>query len=153
MRTTFIKHDYNLTLSPAVRTNTDTRWSNSPNHIYLTTKTVLNMWIKLCIVSAASCFTCDGRTHDHRHRHQAQQEANRLGHIVGPDQLEGDGRHDADEAAVEEPHQQAHGDKTPEDLAHGDHHGHDADDEERRHLEAQRPSWFHLFLENTSVFK
>lgn len=83
------------------------------------------------------CFTCYGRTHNHRHRHQAEQEADSLGHIVGPDQLEGDGGHDADEAAIEEPHQQAHGDKSPKDLAQRDHHGHDAYDKEGRHLERQ----------------
>lgn len=83
------------------------------------------------------CITCDGGPHSHGHGHQAQQEANGLGHVVGPDQFEGDRGHDADEAAVKKPHQQAHGDQPAKDIAQRDHHGHEADDEEGSHLEGQ----------------
>lgn len=83
------------------------------------------------------CVTCDGGSHSHGHRHQAQQEADGLGHVFGLDQLKGDRSHDADEAAVKQPHQQAHGDQPAEDVAQRDHHGHEADDEEGRHLEGR----------------
>lgn len=84
------------------------------------------------------CVTCDGGSHGHGHGHEAEQEADGLGHVVGADQLEGDGSHDADEAAVKQPHQQAHGDEAAKDVAQRDHHGHEADDEEGRHLEGRQ---------------
>ncbi len=84
-----------------------------------------------------SCLTCDGRPHGHGHGHQAQQEADGLGHVFGPNQLKGDRGHDANKAAVKQPHQQAHGDQPAEDVAQRDHHGHEADDEEGSDLERQ----------------
>lgn len=90
--------------------------------------------------------TCDGGSHSHGHRHQAQQESDGLGHIFGSDQLKGNGSHDADEATVKQAHQQAHSDQPAEDVAHWDHHGHEADDEEGRHLEGQeRGGHVHFF--------
>lgn len=78
--------------------------------------------------------TCDGGPHSHGHRHQAQQEADGLGHVFGPNQLESDRGHDADEAAVKQPHQQTDGNQPTKDVAQRDHHGHEANDEEGSHL-------------------
>jgi len=98
----------------------------------------LRLKYSMSLNTDCSCVTCDGRSHGHGHGHQAQQEADGLGNVVRPDQLEGNGGHDADKAAVEQPHQQAHSDQPAEDVAKRDHHGHDADDEEGGHLRGQQ---------------
>lgn len=85
-----------------------------------------------------SCITCDGGSHSHGHGHQAQQEADSLGHVICPNELKGNGGHDADEAAVEQPHQQAYGDQPAKDVAQRNHHGHEADNEEGSYLEGQQ---------------
>lgn len=83
-------------------------------------------------------FTCNRWTCNHRNGHQAEQEADSLGDIIGSDQLKGDGGHDTDEAAVKKPHQQAHSNQPSKDVAQRDHHGHNADDEEGNYLQQEK---------------
>lgn len=92
--------------------------------------------------------TCDRGSHDHRHGHQAQQEANGLGHVFGTNQLKCDRSHDRDEAAIKQPHQQTHSNQPAEDAAQRDHHGHDADDKEGCHLGQHRGVLCYLNLDS-----
>lgn len=78
--------------------------------------------------------TCYGRPGCHGDCHEPQQVADGLGGLHGPDQLEGDGGHDGDEAAVTQPQEDADHDDALKHTALRDHHGHESQQQERGHL-------------------
>lgn len=80
--------------------------------------------------SSSDISTCDGRTDGHGDGHHAQEESDGLRHVLRAHQLEGDGSHDADETAVEQTHEQTHGDQPAENITQRNHHRHHTDDQE-----------------------
>lgn len=90
--------------------------------------------------------TCNGWPHRHGHRHHAQQETNGLRHILGSHELEGDGSHDADKAAIKKAHEKTNGDEPAEDSAERDHHGHESNHQERGYLVVRRIQRMDLVL-------
>lgn len=90
--------------------------------------------------------TCNGGPSNHWQGHHAQEVANGLRGLHWAHQFKCDGGHDGDEEAIAKAQEKADNDEASEAPTQGNHHGHQAQEQEGDDLEKQGPEVGHVML-------
>lgn len=87
---------------------------------------------------ALPTLTCNGWTNCHRHWHEPKQKSDGLGDILSPNELEGNRSHNANEAPVEQAHEETDSNESSKDIAQWNHHRHQPNKKEWGHLNTNK---------------